>query len=69
MWAKLKQRFADAHPVARAVAVVFAVAVTLGAVGGLKHLADRQYDDSLVTQDLSPKADVVLMSESKAATK
>ena len=69
MWANLKQRFADAHPVARAVAVVFAVAVTLGAVGGLKHLADRQYDDSLVTQDLSPKADVVLMSEAKPAEK
>jgi hypothetical protein len=69
MWARLKQRFVDAHPVARAIAVVFAVGVTLGAVGGLKHLADRQYDDSLVTQDLSPKADVVLMSESKTVKK
>lgn len=69
MWAKLKQRFVEAHPVVRAVSVVLAVAVTLGAIGTLKHLADRQYDDSLVTQDLSPKADVVLMSESKPAKK
>lgn len=66
MWARLKQRYADAHPVLRVVALVLAVAVTLGAVGGLSHLADRQYDDSLVTQNLSPPADVVLMSESKA---
>ncbi|HEV8688937.1 MAG TPA: hypothetical protein VGQ91_01475, partial [Ideonella sp.] len=67
MWARLKQRFADAHPAVRTVALVLAVAVTLGAVGGLKHLADKQYDDSLVTQDLSPPADVVLMSETKPA--
>jgi hypothetical protein len=67
MWARLKQRFADAHPAVRTVALVLAVAVTWGAVGGLKELADKQYDDSLVTQDLSPPADVVLISQSKPA--
>ena len=37
----LKQRLAAAPPVLRAVALALAAVVTLGAIGGLAHLADN----------------------------
>jgi hypothetical protein len=53
----LKQRLAAAHPVLRAVALALAAVVTLGAIGGLAHLADEHYSEARVAQDLATPAD------------
>ena len=61
----LKQRLAAAHPVLRAVALALAAVVTLGAIGGLAHLADEHYSDALVAQDLATPADNYVLVTSK----
>lgn len=53
----LKQRLAAAHPFLRAVALGLAAVVTLGAIGGLAHLADEHYSEAMVAQDLAKPAD------------
>ena len=58
----LMHRLAKAHAFLHIVAWSLAASVTLGAIGGLAHLADRQYSDALLAQDLSSPADDVFFS-------
>jgi hypothetical protein len=58
----LMHRLTKAPTFLHIVAWSLAVAVTLGAIGGLAHLADQQYSDALLAQELSSPADDVFFS-------
>jgi len=58
----LMHRLAKAPAFLHIVAWGLAASVTLGAIGGLAHLADQQYSDALLAQDLTSPADDVLFS-------
>lgn len=58
----LMHRLASSSAVARLIALGLAAAVTLGAMGGVARLADQQYNDALLAQDLSSPADQVFFS-------
>ena len=58
----LMHRLAKAPLFLHIVAWGLAASVTLGAIGGLAQLADQQYREALLAQQLSSPADDVLFS-------
>jgi hypothetical protein len=58
----LMHRLARASVFLHIVAWGLAASVTLGAIGGLAHLADQQYSEALLAQELTSPADDVFFS-------